>query len=64
MGAFEAWLLLRGMRTLPVRMRQCCESAQHIAERFADHPKLRAVLYPGLASHPGHTVAAAQKSGR
>ncbi len=63
LGSFEAWLLLRGMRTLPLRVECCCRSAQKIAEHFADHPRVVAVLYPGLPSHPGHAVAARQMHG-
>jgi cystathionine gamma-synthase len=59
-GPFEAWLLLRGMRTLYLRVRQSSASAAAIAERFAGHEKLRSVLYPGLASDAGHAVAARQ----
>src|SRR5437773_3831812 len=62
-GPFEAWLLQRGMRTLFLRVRRASESALAIARRFEGHPALTAVLYPGLASHPGHAVAARQMSG-
>ena len=60
LGAFEAWLLLRGLRTLYLRVRRASESAMAIARRFEHHEKLQAVLYPGLAAHPGHAVAARQ----
>jgi cystathionine gamma-synthase len=60
LGAFEAWLLIRGLRTLFLRVRQASAGAMAIAERLARHPKLIEVLYPGLPSHPGHTVAKAQ----
>ncbi len=60
LGGVEAWLLLRGMRTLYLRVEQACRSAQAIAERFARDARVRAVLYPGLPSHPGHAVAARQ----
>jgi cystathionine gamma-synthase len=63
LGPFEAWLLLRGMRTLFPRVRQCSASALQVARHFAAHPALAAVLYPGLAEHPGHAVAARQMSG-
>ena len=63
LGTFEAWLLLRGMRTLYLRVLACSASALTIAEHFADHAKIEAVLYPGLASHPGHDVAARQMQG-
>lgn len=63
LGAFEAWLLLRGMRTLHLRVRHACASAQRIAEHCAADPRVAAVLYPGLPTHPGHAVAAAQMDG-
>ncbi|WP_371600651.1 PLP-dependent aspartate aminotransferase family protein [Streptomyces sp. NBC_00564] len=56
----EAWLVQRGVKTLPVRMRQICESAQRIAEFLQGHPAVREVHYPGLASHPDHALAAKQ----
>jgi cystathionine gamma-synthase len=62
-GPFEAWLLLRGMRTLYLRVRQSAASAAKIAAHFAAHPKLAAVLYPGLKTHPGHEIAARQMNG-
>jgi len=63
LGPVEAWLLLRGMRTLHLRVAAACASAEAIAVRLHGHPKLSAVLYPGLASHPGHEVAARQMRG-
>ncbi len=57
---FDAWLLLRGLRTLPLRMRAHAEGAAALAEWLAGHPAISAVLYPGLADHPGHVVAARQ----
>ena len=63
LGPFEAWLLLRGMRTLYVRVPAQSTNAQRIAEKFAQHPALKAVLYPGLGTHPGHAVAARQMHG-
>ncbi len=63
LGPFEASLLLRGMRTLHVRVRQQCRSAAAIAQRFAADPRVTAVLYPGLPSHPDHAVAARQMLG-
>ncbi|TMG83652.1 MAG: PLP-dependent transferase [Betaproteobacteria bacterium] len=63
LGPLEAWLLLRGMRTLHLRVGAACANAQAIAERFNGHPKLSHVLYPGLATHPGHAVAAQQMRG-
>ena len=62
-GSFEAWLLLRGMRTLFVRVPAACRGAQRIAEHFSKHPKIAAVLYPGLPSAQGHAVAAREMSG-
>lgn len=56
-GAFEAWLTLRGLRTLPVRMKAHAEHAAHVARRLSDSPLLERVIYPGLASHPDHAVA-------
>jgi cystathionine gamma-synthase len=63
LGSFEAWLLLRGMRTLFLRVRAASASAQRIAEHFATHESIEAVLYPGLASAPGHAAAARQMQG-
>jgi cystathionine gamma-synthase len=63
LGSFEAWLLLRGMRTLHLRVERCCRTAQIIAERFVGDRRIAAVLYPGLPSHPGHAVAARQMLG-
>lgn len=62
-GPFEAWLLLRGMRTLDVRLREQCRSAALLAERLSHHPAVSTVLYPGLATHPGHAIAARQMGG-
>ena len=62
-GPVEAWLLLRGMRTLHLRLARACASAQEIADRLRNHSKLSHVLYPGLAEHPGHAVAARQMRG-
>lgn len=63
LGAFEAWLLLRGLRTLYLRVNRSCENALAIARHFEGHPAVRAVLYPGLKSHPGHDIAARQMQG-
>ena len=63
LGSFEAWLLLRGMRTLYLRVREACASAQRIAEHFSGHARVREVLYPGLPQFAGHAVAARQMSG-
>lgn len=63
MGAFEAWLLLRGMRTLSVRVRQSSENALAIARHFDKHSKIRAVLYPGLPSSTQYALASRQMQG-
>ena len=63
LGSFEAWLLLRGMRTLYLRVRAASQSAQRIAEHFHGHPLVEAVLYPGLPGAHGHAVAARQMQG-
>ena len=63
MGSFEAWLLLRGMRTLFLRVDAACRSAQRIAEHFHGHPQIAEVLYPGLQSFAGHAIAAKQMHG-
>lgn len=63
LGPFEAWLLLRGMRTLHLRVRTASASALHIARTLEAHPSIAQVLYPGLPSHPGHAVAASQMHG-
>ena len=62
-GAFDAWLLQRGMRTLFLRVHRASENALAIARHFEGHPAIRVVLYPGLPSHPGHAIAARQMSG-
>src|SRR5438874_8780771 len=63
LGPFEAWLLLRGMRTLHVRAAASFANAIAIAQKLDGHPKLSHVLYPGLPSHPGHAVASRQMRG-
>ncbi len=63
LGTFEAWLLLRGMRTLYLRVERCCTNAMAIARHFDGHAAIDAVLYPGLESHPRHTVARHQMPG-
>lgn len=60
---FDAWLLIRGMRTLYVRFERASDSALKIAKHFENHPKIAGVLYPGLPSHPGHAIAARQMTG-
>ena len=59
-GGMDAWLLLRGMRTLFPRVRQASATALRLAEHFAADPRLGSVLYPGLPDHPGHEIAARQ----
>ena len=59
---FDCWLILRGMRTLPWRMRAHSDNAMIVAEFLAKHPKVARVHYPGLQSHPGHEIAARQMS--
>jgi cystathionine gamma-synthase len=63
LGSFEAWLLQRGMRTLYLRVARASETALRIARHFEHHPALESVLYPGLAAHPGHAIAARQMQG-
>ncbi len=63
LGPMEAWLLLRGMRTMHLRVQRCCESAMTIARRLEGHGRISRVLYPGLESHPGHTIARRQMRG-
>lgn len=60
LGAFEAWLLLRGMRTLSIRFERASSNALKIAQHFEGHTKIEAVLYPGLESHPGYMIARRQ----
>ncbi|NUR77321.1 MAG: cystathionine gamma-synthase [Thermoleophilia bacterium] len=59
-GPFDAWLVLRGIKTLAVRMRQHSENARRVAEFLDGHPGVERVLYPGLPNHPGHEVARGQ----
>jgi cystathionine gamma-synthase len=63
LGPVEASLLLRGMRTLYVRMERASSTALVLAEKLASHPGVERVLYPGLRSHPGHDIAARQMHG-
>lgn len=58
LGPFEAWLTLRGIRTLPVRMKAHCEHALHVARRLSESSLLERVIYPGLPSHPDFATAA------
>ncbi|MFL5078089.1 MAG: trans-sulfuration enzyme family protein [Microvirga sp.] len=63
LGPFEAYLLMRGLRTLHLRAAAQAESAQNLARRLSAHPHVARVLYPGLPQHPGHDVAARQMEG-
>ena len=63
LGAFEAWLLVRGMRTVHLRVRAASATALELAGRLSQHPKVERVRYPGLPSDPGHTVSTRQMSG-
>ena len=63
LGSLEAWLLLRGMRTLFLRVERACRTAERIAAHFAEHPRVGQVLYPGLPGHPGHALAKRQMQG-
>jgi cystathionine gamma-synthase len=59
-GPFDSWLVLRGVKTLAVRMDRHCENATTIAAVLERHPRVERVLYPGLPSHPSHQLAARQ----
>jgi cystathionine gamma-synthase len=59
-GPFDAWLVLRGVKTLAVRMQRHCENARAVVAFLREHARVERVLYPGLADHPGHEIAAAQ----
>ncbi len=62
-GPFDAYLTMRGLKTLPLRMQRHSENAAQVAEFLAEHPAVETVLYPGLRNHPNHDVAARQMSG-
>lgn len=62
LGPFEAYLIMRGLKTLPIRMKKHCENAQKVAEFLEAHPKVEAVYYPGLKSFPQYEVANRQMS--
>ena len=62
-GPFDSWLTLRGIRTLAVRMDRHGENAMRVAQMLTSHPAVTEVMYPGLPSHPGHSIAAKQMSG-
>ncbi len=57
LGPFEAWLILRGVRTLALRMREQCANAQHVAQWLSEQPSIAKVIYPGLPDHPDHATA-------
>jgi cystathionine beta-lyase/cystathionine gamma-synthase len=59
-GPFDSWLVLRGIKTLAVRMRKHCENAMTVAVWLERHPNVERVFYPGLPTHPGHAIAARQ----
>jgi cystathionine gamma-synthase len=59
-GPFDAWLTLRGIKTLAIRMDRHCDNAEAVADLLIGHPRVGRVYYPGLPSHPGHEVAAGQ----
>ncbi len=61
--SFDAWLLIRGMRTLILRVEKATQSALRIAQHFEGHPLVQTVLYPGLPAHPGHEIAKRQTGG-
>jgi cystathionine gamma-synthase len=63
LGPDPAWLLMRGLRTLAVRVRHHCETALDLAGRLSEHPAVTAVNYPGLAGDPGHELASRQMRG-
>lgn len=64
LGPFEAWLATRGLKTLPLRMRQQCATAMHVAEWLSGHPKIARVNYPGLPAHPQYDLARRLFEGR
>jgi len=57
---FDSWLVLRGLKTLAIRMEQHCDNAERVVEHLVSHPAVERVYYPGLPEHPGHTLAAKQ----
>jgi cystathionine beta-lyase/cystathionine gamma-synthase len=63
LGPMDSWLVLRGVKTLAVRMRQHCANGMAVAQFLANHPKVKKVNYPGLPSHPQHALAAKQMKG-
>jgi len=63
LSPFDSWLVLRGTKTLALRMKQTCENGQRLAEYLAQHPKVGRVIYPGLPDHPQHELARKQMKG-
>ncbi|HVN97475.1 MAG TPA: PLP-dependent aspartate aminotransferase family protein [Syntrophorhabdaceae bacterium] len=63
LGPWDSWLVLRGLKTLSLRMERQQKNAQEIAEWLKGHPRVRKVFYPGLTDHPGHTLLKAQSTG-
>ncbi|HEX7692802.1 MAG TPA: PLP-dependent transferase, partial [Sediminibacterium sp.] len=63
LGPFDSWLLIRGIETLYLRVKQHCANAQAVAEFLQQHPAVDKVFYPGLTSHPNHAIAARQAKG-
>jgi cystathionine gamma-synthase len=59
-GPFDSWLVLRGLKTLAIRMEQHCSNAERVVEHLVSHPAVERVYYPGLPDHPGHLLAAKQ----
>jgi cystathionine gamma-synthase len=59
-GPFDAWLTLRGLKTLAVRMDRHCDNAERVVDFLSGHPKVSQVIYPGLEEHPGHQIASRQ----
>src|SRR5207244_2950081 len=59
-GPFDAWLTLRGIKTLAIRMERHCANARHLATWLAEQPQVQRVFYPGLKTHPGHELARRQ----
>ena len=63
LSPFDSWLMIRGIETLPLRMKQHCTNAQLISEYLENHPAVETVFYPGLPSHANHSIAAKQAKG-
>lgn len=62
-GPFDSWLVLRGLKTLPIRMKAHCENAMRVARAAREHPAVSEVFFPGLPDHPRHDLAVRQMSG-